>query len=105
MVAGNVGVQVFPEALDAVVVGAVGRKEMKLESTLPAAERRLNDLAVVDAIVVQHHMNHPRLRVADQQLLQQSDEQGARLALPLDPYDSPGARVQRPRQVAFLVLA
>ena len=41
VVAGDVGVQVLPDPLDLVVVGAIGRQEVQPDATRPPPQRRL----------------------------------------------------------------
>jgi hypothetical protein len=57
VVAGDVVVQIFPHALDAVVIGAVRRQEVQTYSAACRRQRQACALAVVDLEIVQHHVN------------------------------------------------
>ena len=70
VVAGDVRVEVEPDTLDRVLVGAVRRQEVELDATAPVAHPRLDLTAPVDHIVVEHHMDLPCAGVAPQQGLE-----------------------------------
>src|SRR5260370_36599980 len=53
MVACDVGVQVLPDALDAVGVGAVGRQEVQDDAATEAGEGLGRETGLVDAVVVE----------------------------------------------------
>ena len=79
MVAGDVVVQVFPEAFDAIVIWAVGRQEVQLHTVAPAELRGYDSSAAVDAEVVEHQVNRlPKIGAASEQMIDEGDEQRAR---------------------------
>ena len=63
VVAGDVIVQVFPNALDAVVIGTEGRQKMQTHATAHRRQRQPRALTVVDLEVVQHHVNARGARI------------------------------------------
>ena len=96
MVAGHVGVKVFPDPLDPVGVGAVRWQKMKPNTSLILRQCCLRYLAVMNPIVVQDHMDHRSLRMATDHALPQGDKQGAVLALACDPRQQARPDIQRP---------
>ena len=52
VVAGDVGVKILPDALDAVRVGAVGRQEVQHDAAVEFFEGALRDAGGVDAVVI-----------------------------------------------------
>ena len=106
VVAGHVVVEVLPQPLDAIVIRAVRRQEVELHLPLPGGQGQLDLAAVMDLVIVEDDMDPPRLRVRHRhQPMDQQQEQGALLSLPLDPGELTRAGVQRPGQVPLLVLA
>ena len=63
MVAGDVVVQVFPDALDAIVIGAVRRQKVQLHTAKQRNQCQLRPLAAVNFVVVRDHVNAARLGV------------------------------------------
>src|SRR5439155_14590261 len=57
MVPGDVGVQVEPQALDPVLVRAVGRQEVEPQFVAVATEPGLGQAALVDDVVVEDQMD------------------------------------------------
>lgn len=84
VVAGDVGVEVEPDALDAVLVRAVGRQEVQPQLIAELDPPRLGQAALVDDAVVEDHVDRLGLGVGLEQRPQQVEEQPARLALALD---------------------
>ncbi len=60
VVAGDVGVEVLPDALDAVRVGAVGRQEVQDDAAAELFESALRDAGGVDAVVVDDEVDPSR---------------------------------------------
>jgi len=81
----HTGVQVLPQPLDRVRVRAIRRREVQLDPAAEARQGHRHDLAVVDAEVIEDHMDRRRAAVRLPQLLQLRDEQGADLTLDLHP--------------------
>src|SRR5579883_1683590 len=75
MVAGDVGVQVLPDALDAVRVGAVGRQEVQDDAATERGEDVARAVRGVDAVVVEHEMDATGTPVAARQQPEQLAEQ------------------------------
>lgn len=103
VVAGHVGMEVLPEALDAIVVRTVGRKEVELDATQPPqSATRLT--ALVDAVVVQNDVDAFGVTVVLGQLLEQFHEEGRVLLVGARPYDCAVASIQCPSEVGLRVL-
>src|SRR4051794_29973689 len=77
VVARDVGVQFLPLALNAVVVRAVGRQEVETDTTTEGGEVSLDELAGMDAVVVEDDVDDTRLRVGLDERVKQLAEQGA----------------------------
>ena len=94
VVAGDVGVEVSPGSFDAVVVGAVRRQKVELE-TLPffGCETDANLFGVVDGVVIQNDVDRLRGRVALNEFPQQQDEQQAVLLFAFHADQFAGLRV------------
>ena len=74
MVASDVGVQVPPEALDAIVLGAVGREKVENEEITMLRQLALRLLALVNDVVVEDEVNSVRSRIHFPKALQEYDE-------------------------------
>src|SRR2546428_1249456 len=81
MVPGDVGVQIEPQALDPVLVGAVRRQKVEPQLGAVVAEPGLGQAALVDDVVVENQMDATGPAVGVQQRAQQVEEQPARLAV------------------------
>src|SRR5262245_45426978 len=75
MVAGDVGVHVLPEPLDAVLLGTVGRKEVQPDSSLGTFEISLHSQAAVDREVVEDEVDDPCLWMATLEFREQRKEE------------------------------
>src|SRR5205807_2296299 len=104
MVARHIGMQVLPHAINLVAGRAVGWQKMQANSTAETSQRRLGNLAVMNAVVIQYHMDYRRVGVASQQFIQQRDEQGASLACAFNPQHLSGINVQAASQIPLHVL-
>jgi hypothetical protein len=60
-------VELEPQAFDPILLGAVRRQEVQSKPTAPLAERRLDDLAAVDCVVVEDQVKHSGTAIASQQ--------------------------------------
>ena len=106
MVHRHVGVRFTPQLpLDPVVVRTVWRQKVQPELLSELRQPQPGLPAAVDDEVVQHHVDHRLVRVLDQQLLQQVDEQPAGLPLALHPDRTVRRRVHRAGEIALHVLA
>src|SRR5580658_5640188 len=63
MIASDVGVQVLPDALDAVGVGAVGGQKVEQDSAAQGVEQASNGVRLVHAVVVDDEMDAASPRV------------------------------------------
>jgi len=101
----NVVVQVLPDPLDSIVVGAVRRQEVELQPLRRGRlHRQLHLMAVVDAIVVENDMDPFGVGVSlRDQLVEKIQEQQAVLPLAFDISEPPRLGVPRAREVALLV--
>ena len=63
VVAGDVGVEVLPDALDAVGVGAVGRQEVEGDAVTEGLEGASGRLRRVDGVVVDDEVDSPHARI------------------------------------------
>ena len=101
----HVVVQVFPEPLDAIVVGAVRRQEVELD---PAGcgrlQGQLNLLAVMDAVVVENDVDPTSVpvRLRDE-FVKEIQEQEAVLSVPFDPCELAGLGIESAGEVTLLV--
>src|SRR5271170_4602455 len=89
MVACHIGMQILPYPFDLVGFGTVRRQEVELDTGAETSHGRVDDLAVVNPIVVENHMNHRRLGITAQQVVQQRDEQRTGFAFSLNPEQLP----------------
>src|SRR6266478_9085179 len=105
VIAGHVVVQILPNALDFVVIGAVGREEVQFDAGPRLRQCELSPHATMNLVVVQYNMNALSLWVVIQELPEHCDEQVTGLAFPLNPRETTGGWVQCPGQIAFLVLS
>ena len=87
----DVRVQVLPGAFDAIVIGAVRRQEVELQPPpFLGRQCQANLEAVMDAVVVEDHMDPPGGPIGPRhQMIEQVEEQQAGLAQPLDPVSRP----------------
>src|ERR1700730_1156284 len=104
MVSGDLGMQILPDALDLVVLGAVRRQRMQFDAAPRTPQRPLRQVTAVDAVVVHDHMDHLGLGVTLPQLDQQADEQPTVLLGRRHPQQLPAAGIQGPGQVTLAVL-
>lgn len=75
VVAGHVGVQVMPRALDLVVIGAVGGQEVQPETpTGFGLETDLDLTGVMDRVIIENHVDGLRLRIMVHQFPQQPEQ-------------------------------
>src|SRR6266852_2804057 len=105
MVTSNVRMQVLPDALDAVVVRAVGRQEVQDDAIFQVGELAENDVCRVDDVIVDHQMDLPSARIARREQSQQLAKQEGILAPATGDVQFSGAHVERSSQVELLVLA
>ena len=103
MVPGHIGVELQPQAFDAVLVGAVGWQEVETDAGAPAGQSGPHDPAVMDDVVVEDQVKDSGTTIATQQCAQQVQEQPASLLVPLDPDQVTRPVVQGTGQVAFFV--
>src|SRR5262249_19364588 len=97
--------EILPEPLNAVVVGAVGRQKMQLHAARQVTLQRCqDDVTTMDTVVIQDQVESGGIRIRLQQLIQQIQEQVTGLAQALYPRQHPGADVQGSRQVTLFVL-
>src|SRR5208283_4361548 len=75
MVARDIGVKVEPDALDAIVVWAVGRQEVEDHAPPQRRERACRDLAGVNDVVVEDEVNAPRSSVPTHKMEEEPDEE------------------------------
>ena len=102
MVAGHVVVEVLPQTLDAIVIRAVRRQEVELHLSLPGGQCQLDLTAVMDLEVVEDDVDPASIRVSHRhQPVDQQEEQGAVLALLLDPGELARAGIERPAGYRF----
>jgi hypothetical protein len=104
MVAGYIGVQIEPDALDPILVRTVGRQKVEPDPA-HGPQRRLNEPALVDDVVVEDHVDRSRPPIGTQQRLQELDEQPTRLADTIDIDELLTLGVIGTGQVALHVLA
>jgi hypothetical protein len=77
MVAGDVGVEVLPDALDAVGVRAIGRQKVQHDMTAEGVEGFTGETGGVDAVVVYDEVHAARVSVtAEEQHEQLAEERG-----------------------------
>src|SRR5260370_39792066 len=106
MVTGDVGVQVLPDALDLIVVRAVGGQEMQLDFAPDwGVQAQVDERCAVNAVIVKNHVNRSRLPVMAGEFPQQAYEQSAVLSFPFDPDELSGPDIQRSGAVAVDVFA
>src|SRR3989304_6355087 len=105
VITGHFPVEILPYPLDLVVVRAVGWQRVTPAPSTVGGQCHLGDPTVMDAEVIQDHMNHLRPEICPTQLLQQGDKQVTAFARPLHPYQFPRRRVHGSGQVAFDVLS
>src|SRR5205085_1403496 len=66
---------------------------------------RLHLAAVMDLVIVEDDVNRPGVPIADgHQAMDEQEEQGAVLPLPLDPGELPRAGVEGAGEIALLIL-
>ena len=104
MVACDVGVEVLPAAFDAIVVRAVGRQEVKDESTVHVGNDATYEMAIVNSIVVDNKMNAARVAIADAESKEEQREECAVLLRSIDPCHLLIVRGQCASNVALHVL-
>src|SRR5207237_2323753 len=75
MVPGDVGMQILPNAFNPVVIGAVGRQENQANLRRKMGQSDSNDLAAVNAVVVENYVDYPRSWINRHQPFQQVQEQ------------------------------
>ena len=85
VVAGDVGMEVLPLPLDAVVVGAVGRQEVESDAAARLREVLLDGSGRVNAVVVEDDMDAAGFGVLVLQAVEQLEEQSAVLLGRVDP--------------------
>ncbi len=106
VIASDIGVEVLPDALDAVGVWTIGRQEVKHDAVVERLEDALSRLGRVDAVVVDNEVNAAhRGAVPPVHELQQLTEQPRVFALGARRVQQPCADVERAGEVEFLVLA
>src|SRR6202789_1854682 len=106
MVARDVGMEVLPDALDAVRVGAVRRQEVEHDAALERLEEAEGRACRVDAVVVEDDVDVPHAPpVALVQQLQEIAEQAGVLSCGARGVQHAGADIERSGQVELLVLA
>src|SRR5580658_888947 len=105
VVSRDVGVQILPDALDAVGVGAVGRQEVKDDPATEGSQSFAGRVCLVDAVVVDDEVDAARAPVATGEQPKQLTEQRGVLAGGSGDVQASGADVERPGQVELLVLA
>lgn len=101
----DIGMQVLPEALDAIVVGAIGRQEMQDDSAAELGDVALRDVARVDDVVVEDDVDVLRSRVVEQELVEQAAEEQAVLSLAVDPGELSSGRIEGASDIVLLILA
>src|ERR1700678_3695474 len=105
MVAGDVRMQVLPDAFDAVGVGAVGRQEVQHDTTAEGVEDLAGASRGVHAVVVEDKMDTPCAPVAAGEQPEQLAEERDVLVGGAGGVQAPGAHVERPGEVELLVLS
>lgn len=78
MIPGDIGMQVTPHALYAIVIGTIRRQEVQYDSTIQSRQSGLGLETAVNAIVVEDQMDTFRLRIIGHRLLFLRTAQGAR---------------------------
>ena len=74
VIAGDVGVQVLSQPLDSIVIRAVRREAVQLDLRAHLVQQLLDPRRLVDDIVVEDHVDHPRPRVRTPQRAEQVQE-------------------------------
>src|SRR5687768_6364758 len=95
--------ELAPQALDAVVLGAVGRQEVEREEIPVLSEEAADALARVDHVVVQDEVDAPRVRVQLTELLEKSQEELRVLAVGCDEPQPGAVRDEGTRHIPLLV--
>jgi hypothetical protein len=104
MIAGDVGVEVLPKTLDAIVVWAVGWQEVEANATKPS-QSAAGLTTLVDAIVVQDDMDAFSVCIVLSQFLKKLNEEVCVLLGRAYPYDRAITGIQWPSNVSLLVLS
>src|SRR5579872_5761500 len=105
MIAGDVGMQVLPNALDAVRVRAIGRQEMEYDAATESGEGLAGSSRLVDAVVVDDQVDAVGVSVPARDQPEQLTEQRCILAGRAGRVQVPGAHVEGSGQVELLVVA
>jgi hypothetical protein len=104
MVAGDVGVQVLPDAFDAVGIGAVGREEVQHDSPVESGQDLARATRGMDAVVIDDHVDAMSASVAAREQPEQLAEQGGVLSIGTRGVQPAGPYVERASQVELLIL-
>jgi hypothetical protein len=98
--------EVLPDALNFVVVWAIGGQEVQLDFARQITlQGGVDDITLMNAIVVEDQVQAARLGILATQAVEQVQEQVTGFALPLDPDDHACADIEGASQVALLVFA
>src|SRR3990172_7987595 len=104
MIPGDVGVQVEPQSLDPILIGAVRRQEIHPQPGAVAAEPGPGQAALVDDVVVEDQMDATGPAIGVQQCAEQGQEQPARLVVAGDVDQPLVGGIVGARQMALLIL-
>jgi hypothetical protein len=101
----HVVVQIFPEPLDAIMVGAVRRQEVELNpGGCGRLQGQLDLLAVMDAVVVKNDVDATSVPVRlRHEFVKEIQEQEAVLPVPFDPCELAGLGIESAGEVTLLV--
>jgi len=105
MIAGDVGVEILPTSLDAIVVGAVRREKVKDDAAVHVGEDSSDQFAVVDAVVVDDEVNSSRAAVGVDDAKEQQREKHAVLSWRINPRHDVVVRCERACEVVLHVLS
>ncbi len=98
VISSHVVVQIFPNAFDAIVVGAIGRQKVELNSIAQGRQGKLSLATAVNFVVVKNEMNPSCMGIVSTcQLPELLNEELAILTIGFHPSQLSGAGIQRAR--------
>src|SRR5271154_520327 len=104
VVAGDVGMEIEPDALDAVGVGAIGRQEVEHDASAQVAEQTQYSASLVHAVVVDDEMDAACARVVGREKSKQVTEQVGALFMRAGRMKLACPNVEGTREIELLVL-